>query len=83
MFQDPEKYVEQLLTMFSKFSLLVADAFYDDPRFLTTRDKAFQDVVNDTCIFKMEMMSSKGKLFVFLNFTFVFEHMPGNFIYIF
>uniref|UniRef100_A0A0R3RZ92 Cullin-5 n=1 Tax=Elaeophora elaphi TaxID=1147741 RepID=A0A0R3RZ92_9BILA len=41
---DPEKYVEQLLTMFSKFSLLVADAFYDDPRFLTIRDKAFQDV---------------------------------------
>ncbi|MCP9262715.1 Cullin-5 [Dirofilaria immitis] len=29
---DPEKYVEQLLTMFSKFSLLVADAFYDDPQ---------------------------------------------------
>ncbi|VDK84517.1 unnamed protein product [Litomosoides sigmodontis] len=58
---DPEKYVEQLLTMFSKFSLLVADAFYDDPRFLTTRDKAFQDVVNDTCIFRMEITSSKGK----------------------
>ncbi|VDP15393.1 unnamed protein product [Onchocerca flexuosa] len=58
---DPEKYVEQLLTMFSKFSLLVADAFYDDPRFLTTRDKAFQDVVNDTCIFRMEITSSRGK----------------------
>ncbi|VDK66123.1 unnamed protein product [Onchocerca ochengi] len=58
---DPEKYVEQLLTMFSKFSLLVADAFYDDPRFLTTRDKAFQDVVNDTCIFRMEIVSSRGK----------------------
>ncbi|KAK6108277.1 Cullin-5 [Brugia pahangi] len=58
---DPEKYVEQLLTMFSKFSLFVADAFYGDARFLTTRDKAFQDVVNDTCIFKMEIMSSKGK----------------------
>nr|CRZ24456.1 BMA-CUL-5 [Brugia malayi] len=58
---DPEKYVEQLLTMFSKFSLFVADAFYGDARFLTTRDKAFQDVVNDTCIFKMEITSSKGK----------------------
>lgn len=37
--QDPEKYVEQLLTMFTRFSELVRDAFYDDPRFLTTRDK--------------------------------------------
>uniref|UniRef100_A0A915PYA2 Cullin-5 n=1 Tax=Setaria digitata TaxID=48799 RepID=A0A915PYA2_9BILA len=58
---DPEKYVEQLLSMFSKFSLLVANAFYDDPRFLTARDKAFQDVVNDTCIFRMEIASSRGK----------------------
>jgi cullin-5 len=37
--QDPEKYVEQLLSMFNRFSDLVRDAFYDDPRFLTTRDK--------------------------------------------
>uniref|UniRef100_F1KWA6 Cullin-5 n=1 Tax=Ascaris suum TaxID=6253 RepID=F1KWA6_ASCSU len=58
---DPEKYVEQLLSMFSRFSSLVATAFYDDPRFLTARDKAFQDVVNDTCIFKMEIASSKAK----------------------
>ncbi|VDK74796.1 unnamed protein product, partial [Anisakis simplex] len=58
---DPEKYVEQLLSMFSRFSALVASAFYDDPRFLTARDKAFQDVVNDTCIFKMEIASSKSK----------------------
>lgn len=58
---DPEKYVEQLLTMFSRFSELVSSAFYSDPRFLTARDKAFQDVVNDTCVFKMEISSSKGK----------------------
>lgn len=53
--------MEQLLSMFSRFSSLVATAFYDDPRFLTARDKAFQDVVNDTCIFKMEIASSKAK----------------------
>ena len=29
--------MEQLLSMFATFSQLVADAFYDDPRFLTTR----------------------------------------------
>lgn len=58
---DPEKYVDQLLSMFSRFSKLVSEAFYDDPRFLTARDKAFQEVVNDTCIFKLEISNSKMK----------------------
>ncbi len=38
-FQDSEKYVEQLLTLFNRFSKLVREAFNDDPRFLTARDK--------------------------------------------
>ncbi len=37
--QDSEKYVEQLLTLFNRFSKLVKEAFQDDPRFLTARDK--------------------------------------------
>lgn len=37
--QDSEKYIEQLLELFTRFSSLVADAFSDDPRFLTSRDK--------------------------------------------
>lgn len=37
--QDSEKYVEQLLTLFKCFSKLVKEAFQDDPRFLTARDK--------------------------------------------
>ncbi len=37
--QDSEKYVEQLLTLFNRFSKLVKEAFQDDPRFLTSRDK--------------------------------------------
>lgn len=37
--QDSEKYVEQLLTLFNRFSRLVKEAFQDDPRFLTARDK--------------------------------------------
>lgn len=50
--QDCERYVEQLLELFEKFSALVRDAFHNDPRFLTSRDKAFKDLVNDTSVFK-------------------------------
>lgn len=40
--QDPEKYVAALLSLFDQFSILVKDAFEDDPKLLTTRDKAFE-----------------------------------------
>lgn len=53
--QDSEKYVERLLDLFRRFSKLVQDAFNDDPRFLTARDKAFKNVVNDTNVFKLEL----------------------------
>ncbi|KAI1294911.1 Cullin-5 [Halotydeus destructor] len=59
--QDSEKYVEQLLELFSRFSQLVKDAFNDDPRFLTARDKSFKQVVNDISVFKLELASkTKG-----------------------
>lgn len=58
--QDSEKYVERLLELFRKFSALVHDAFNDDPRFLTARDKAFKAVVNDTTVFKLELNSNKN-----------------------
>ncbi|XP_074660838.1 cullin-5-like isoform X2 [Tubulanus polymorphus] len=54
---DSEKYVERLLMLFNRFSLLVKDAFHDDPRFLTSRDKAYRFVVNDTSVFKLELPS--------------------------
>ena len=57
---DSEKYVEQLLELFNKFSLLVNQAFKDDPRFLTSRDKAYKKVVNDTSIFKLELPYKTG-----------------------
>uniref|UniRef100_A0A672S6B3 Cullin-5 n=1 Tax=Sinocyclocheilus grahami TaxID=75366 RepID=A0A672S6B3_SINGR len=58
---DSEKYVEQLLTLFNRFSKLVKEAFKDDPRFLTARDKAYKAVVNDTTIFKLELpLKQKG-----------------------
>ncbi|CAB1352311.1 unnamed protein product [Coregonus sp. 'balchen'] len=61
MDKDSEKYVEQLLTLFNRFSKLVKDAFQDDPRFLTARDKAYKAVVNDATIFKLELpLKQKG-----------------------
>ena len=53
--QDSEKYVERLLFLFNQFSLLVKEAFDDDPRFLTARDKAYKHVVNDTSVFRLEL----------------------------
>ncbi|KAG4069752.1 hypothetical protein HA402_003193 [Bradysia odoriphaga] len=53
--QDSEKYVERLLELFRRFSNLVKEAFNDDPRFLTVRDKAFKAVVNDVTVFKLEL----------------------------
>jgi len=39
--QDSEQYVEKLLELFNRFSLLVSQAFIDDPRFLTSRDMVY------------------------------------------
>nr|XP_023016172.1 cullin-5 [Leptinotarsa decemlineata] len=58
--QDSEKYVERLLDLFRKFSKLVHEAFSDDPRFLTARDKAFKAVVNDTTVFRLELSSGRN-----------------------
>merc|ERR1719422_2263793 len=59
---DSEKYVEQLLELFRRFSLLVSQGFRDDPRFLTSRDKAYKRVVNDTSIFKLDLPSTRTGL---------------------
>lgn len=56
--QDSEKYVERLLELFRRYSILVKDAFNNDPRFLTARDKAFKTVVNDVTVFKLELPTS-------------------------
>merc|ERR1712012_622026 len=59
---DSEKYVEQLLCLFNRFSKLVKEAFKDDPRFLTARDKAYKGVVNDISVFKLELPSKTKSL---------------------
>ncbi|XP_046751919.1 cullin-5 isoform X2 [Diprion similis] len=58
--QDSEKYVERLLDLFRRFSTLVKEAFDDDPRFLTARDKAYKLVVNDSTVFKLELPVRQG-----------------------
>jgi cullin-5 len=58
--QDSEKYVERLLDLFHRFSKLVKEAFDDDPRFLTARDKAYKLVVNDATVFKLELPTRQG-----------------------
>jgi cullin-5 len=58
---DPEKYVDQLIALYTKFSTLIKDAFCNDVRFLTIRDQSFQDVVNNTEIFHLEFSNQKGK----------------------
>lgn len=47
--------MERLLTLFNQFSQLVKEAFDDDPRFLTARDKAYKHVVNDTSVFRLDL----------------------------
>lgn len=47
--------MERLLALFNQFSLLVKEAFVDDPRFLTARDKAYKHVVNDTSVFRLDL----------------------------
>ena len=41
--------------LFNRYSALVKEAFDDDPRFLTARDKSFKKVVNDTSVFNLEL----------------------------
>ncbi|CAB3995820.1 cullin-5 [Paramuricea clavata] len=55
---DSEKYVDRLLMLFNRYSALVKEAFDDDPRFLTARDKSFKKVVNDTSIFNLELATN-------------------------
>ena len=47
---DSEKYMEELLKLFERFSTLVKEAFCDDPRFLTGRDKVCVCVRACVCV---------------------------------
>ena len=58
--------MERLLTLFNQFSQLVKEAFDDDPRFLTARDKAYKYIVNDTSVFRLDLPT---KLVIFYVYT--------------
>jgi cullin-5 len=47
--------------LFNRFSKLIREAFHDDPRFLTARDKAYKIVVNDTSVFRLDFPSNKSR----------------------
>ncbi|GIY54436.1 cullin-5 [Caerostris extrusa] len=51
------KHSEQLLDLFAKYNKLVKEAFNDDPRFLTSRDKVFAQIANDTSSYCLELFS--------------------------
>ena len=59
--QDSEKYVEELLALFNRFTEMVVKAFGSDHRFMTSRDKAYKHVVNDTSVFRLEIPSAKAR----------------------
>ncbi|CAH8612177.1 unnamed protein product [Schistosoma intercalatum] len=56
--RDADKYVCRLLNLYVRFSRMVNDAFNNDPHFLTARDKAYQDIVNNTSVFVTEIPTS-------------------------
>ena len=45
LLQDSEKYIEELLKLFTQYSKLVEEAFENDSRFLTSRDKVSSGLV--------------------------------------
>lgn len=47
-----------LLDIFNRFSSIIEECFYNDPTFLTVRDKAYQRLVNDTSIFSIKVPES-------------------------
>ena len=58
--------MDKLLELFNRFSVLVKEAFNDDPQFLTARDTAYKQIVNDTSIFSLELPEkNKGLVLLF------------------
>ncbi|TNN11332.1 Cullin-5 [Schistosoma japonicum] len=58
LLKDADKYVCHLLNLYVRFSHMISDAFNNDPHFLTARDKAYQDIVNNTSVFVTEIPTS-------------------------
>lgn len=44
-----------MLEIFTQWSTMVTEAFGNDPRFLTSRDKAYRKLVNDTSLQSLQL----------------------------
>ena len=53
--------MEELLALFNRFTEMVVKAFGSDHRFMTSRDKAYKQVVNDTSVFRLDLPSNKAR----------------------
>ncbi|CAL8100197.1 unnamed protein product [Calicophoron daubneyi] len=58
MLKDADKYVCRLLDLYNRFSRIVEEAFNNDPLLLSSRDKAYQEIVNNTEVFTTSIPSS-------------------------
>lgn len=47
--------------LFNRFTEIVVKAFGSDHRFMTSRDKAYKLVVNDTSVFRLDLLSSRTR----------------------
>ena len=52
--------MEELLKLFNTFSELIERAFRNDTRFTSSRDKAYQEVVNDTTVFNINLPTCRA-----------------------
>jgi len=56
-----ERWAEQLLATFGRLSALVRRVAGDDARLLTARDRAFQHLVNDASVFRLELPQARAE----------------------
>uniref|UniRef100_A0A183A179 Cullin-5 n=1 Tax=Echinostoma caproni TaxID=27848 RepID=A0A183A179_9TREM len=58
MLKDADKYVCRLLDLYFRFSRVVEEAFNNDPLLLSSRDKAYQEIVNNTSVLTTDVPTS-------------------------
>ncbi|THD25612.1 Cullin 5 [Fasciola hepatica] len=58
MLKDADKYVCRLLDLYFRFSRVAEEAFNNDPLLLSSRDKAYQEIVNNTLVLTTDVPAS-------------------------
>jgi len=59
-FKDPVQYVEQILSVYKKYSALVTHSFKNDTGFVASLDKACRSFINDNAVCKLAKSPSKS-----------------------